>query len=165
MRDQNDKRPVAGVKPADGQKRDRRRHSPESPRQALKRQTRAGILRAARRVFKVSPYEMATTRLIAGEAGLSPTALFKHFSDKAELWRAAMGCEPPVDSPAARRAPGAVEALRGLLAFRPEDWADPARPERAAAWRAAEDALGIYEQEGGFEPAPRRPLRRQRTTL
>lgn len=142
-----------------------RRHGPDSGRQVSKRQTRERILRAARRVFETSPYETATTRLIAGVAEISPASLFKHFPDKAELWRTAMGCEPPVDSPEARRAPDAIEALRRLLAFRPEDWADPTRPERAAAWRGAEDALSAYKQGGGFEPAPRRPLRRQRTSL
>lgn len=141
------------------------RHAADSGRQVIKRQTRDRILRSARRVFETSPYETATIRLIAGVAELSSAALFKHFSDKAELWRAAMDCEPPVDSPAARRSPGAVEALRRLLAFRPEDWSDPGQPERAAAWLAAEDALKIYEQDGDFQPAPRRPQRRQRTTL
>lgn len=164
MQDQDD--PDALAVDACGAAKDlARRHSPDSGRQVAKRQTRDRILWAARRVFEASPYEMATTRLIAGVADLSPTALFKHFPDKAALWRAAMGCEPPVDSPAARSAPGALEALRRLLEVRPEDWSDPARPERAAAWRAAEDALRAAGASGGFEPAPRRPSRRQRTSL
>lgn len=164
MRNQDDKDTLSEAPPGGPTGRGRK-HSPDSGRQVSMRQTRERILLAARRVFEASPYETATTRLIAGEAGMSTAALFKHFSDKARLWREAMGCEPPVDSPAARTAPGVVEALRRLLTFRPEDWSDPARPERAAAWRAAEDALQAAERSGGFEPAPRRPLRRQRTSL
>ena len=46
---------------------------------------RAEILEAAERVFVEQGYEGATIRRIADEVGLSSTALYMHFRDKAEI--------------------------------------------------------------------------------
>ena len=46
---------------------------------------RAEILSAAERVFVERGYEGATIRKIADEVGLSSTALYMHFADKAEI--------------------------------------------------------------------------------
>ncbi len=46
---------------------------------------RAEILDAAQRVFVEQGYEGATIRRIAGEVGLSSTALYMHFRDKGEI--------------------------------------------------------------------------------
>ena len=46
---------------------------------------RAEILSAAERIFVEHGYEGATIRKIADEVGLSSTALYMHFADKAEI--------------------------------------------------------------------------------
>ena len=46
---------------------------------------RAEILLAAERIFVAEGYEGATIRKIADEVGLSSTALYMHFKDKAEI--------------------------------------------------------------------------------
>lgn len=46
---------------------------------------RAEILTAAERIFVEHGYEGATIRKIADEVGLSSTALYMHFADKAEI--------------------------------------------------------------------------------
>ncbi len=46
---------------------------------------RAEILHAAERIFVAEGYEGATIRKIADEVGVSSTALYMHFKDKAEI--------------------------------------------------------------------------------
>src|ERR1700749_1130693 len=46
---------------------------------------RAEILEAAERIFVAQGYEGATIRKIAEEVGLSSTALYMHFEDKAAI--------------------------------------------------------------------------------
>ncbi|MGI4819560.1 MAG: TetR/AcrR family transcriptional regulator, partial [Janthinobacterium lividum] len=46
---------------------------------------RGEILAAAERIFVEKGYEGATIRKIAEEVGLSSTALYMHFADKAEI--------------------------------------------------------------------------------
>lgn len=46
---------------------------------------RAEILEAAERIFVAEGYEGATIRKIADEVGVSSTALYMHFQDKAEI--------------------------------------------------------------------------------
>lgn len=46
---------------------------------------RAEILEAAERIFVAEGYEGATIRRIADEVGVSSTALYMHFQDKAEI--------------------------------------------------------------------------------
>jgi AcrR family transcriptional regulator len=48
-------------------------------------QRRAEILAAAERIFVAEGYERSTIRRIADEVGVSSTALYMHFQDKAEI--------------------------------------------------------------------------------
>ncbi|MCH9835023.1 TetR/AcrR family transcriptional regulator [bacterium] len=50
--------------------------------------TRARILRAARTAFGELGYAATTYRLLAGQTGLAPSALYNYFSSKAELYAA-----------------------------------------------------------------------------
>src|SRR5512138_3995155 len=60
-------------------------------RRALaKKQTRAKVLAAARRLFSEQGYEGATIRDIAAAAGMSTGAVFANFSDKSDLFREIM---------------------------------------------------------------------------
>jgi len=52
--------------------------------------TRAAILDGAIKVFARIGFEAASTRVIATEAGVHHASLRYHFSDKGELWRAAI---------------------------------------------------------------------------
>nr|WP_313429391.1 helix-turn-helix domain-containing protein [Brevundimonas diminuta] len=47
---------------------------------------------------------LVTIRDIAAAAGMSTGAIFANWSGKEELWREAMGYEPPVDCEAVRAA-------------------------------------------------------------
>lgn len=64
-----------------------------------KSQTRAKALEAARQAFRSQGYEAVTIRSLAKAIGMSTGAIFASFSDKAHLFREAMGEEPP-DVPA-----------------------------------------------------------------
>lgn len=76
-------------------------------------------------------YETQGMREIAAAMGMSTGAIFANFASKADLWRAAMGYEPPVDCVETR------EVLRPLGVREIEDApsapaADPTSGERAA---------------------------------
>lgn len=112
-------------------------------RQASKLRTRERVLKAARDLFLLSSYQATTIRAVAKAAGMSTGAVFATVEDKAQLWREAMGTEPPLDTmdnPAIRAAPLMQAALRALLAIRPRDWAEGDDPAFTAAWTAAEQA-------------------------
>lgn len=117
-------------------------------RQLAKAATRARILAAAQTLFRTRTYAEVSIRLIARTAGLSTGSMFASFADKADLWRVAMGCEPPLDGPATRAAPLLVSALRGLIAVRPANWDDDDDPDAVAAWTAADVALRVAEGQG-----------------
>lgn len=119
---------------------------PLTQRARQKLETRRRLLAAARAVFILKPYDEATLREIADVAGLTMGAIGNHFVDKAELWREAMGEEPPGDTPITRAAHAMFDALRSLLAERPADW------RQSAAWRAADEAFA--KAEGRSDPAP-----------
>lgn len=122
--------------------------TPDTPRlnrrQASKLRTRERILKAARELFLLSSYEATTIRAVARAAGMSTGAIFATVHDKAELWREAMGTEPPLDTmdnPAIRAAPLMQAALRDLLAARARYENSAAdHPALTAAWTAAEQA-------------------------
>ena len=68
-------------------------------RQQAKIATRAKLLETARRLWaEPGTYEATTMRVIAKAAGLSTGAIFANWPGKVELWREAMGYEPPRDS-------------------------------------------------------------------
>ena len=74
-------------------------------RVAAKAATRAKLIAAAERLWeRPGSYEAATMRGIAAEAGVSTGAIFANWPGKEDLWREAMGYEPPVDCEAVRRA-------------------------------------------------------------
>lgn len=72
-------------------------------RQQSKAETRAKVLESARRLWaEPGTYEFFGIRDIAAGAGMSTGAVFANFASKADLWREAMGYEPPVDGPEVR---------------------------------------------------------------
>lgn len=74
-------------------------------RQLAKAATRAKLIEVARILWaEPGTYEAVTIRLIATAAGLSTGSIFDNFTGKEDLWRAAMGFEPPVDSAEVREA-------------------------------------------------------------
>ena len=130
--------------------------TPRGGRAQAKAATRARIVAAARSLFTLIPYEQATLRHICQEAGVTMGAVTNHFVDKAEIWRAAMQCEPPVDSALTRAAGSMLAALKSLVALKNDPAALAAPNERVdLAWAAAEKA--IAQAEGGMavrSPAP-----------
>jgi len=74
-------------------------------RKLAKAATREAILAVARKLWETpGSYEGSTMRLIASAAGKSTGAIFANWTGKEDLWREAMGYEPPVDSAAVREA-------------------------------------------------------------
>jgi len=69
--------------------------------------TRAVLLDTARARFAVDGYAATSTPAIVDEAGVSRGALYHHFSDKAELFRAVVEREYAIVA-------GAIEAAAGL---------------------------------------------------
>ncbi len=119
---------------------------PLKGRAAAKARTRAKILAAAKALFARHAYGTMTMRMLAQEAGFSTGAIFTSFKDKADVWRAAMECEPPLDGPIVRAAHEMQHALRGLIAVRPSNWDDAEEdPDQTAAWKAAAAALALSE--------------------
>ena len=85
-------------------------------RQQAKAQTRARVIAAAQQVWaEPGSYEDGTIRAIATAAGMSTGSIFANFQGKEDLWRVAMGYEPPVDSSEVRAALRAA-APRPVLA-------------------------------------------------
>lgn len=125
---------------------------PKGPRAQAKAATRARIVAAARSIFTLTPYEQATLRDICQATGLTMGAITNQFVDKAEIWRAAMDCEPPGDSALTRAAAPMLAALKDLVALR-HDQAAGASPDlgtrTAAAWAAAEAAIVRAEGDMG----------------
>lgn len=73
-------------------------------RQIAKAATRAKMIAAARTMWaEPGTYEAIGIREIAEEMGMSTGAVFANVASKADLWRIAMGYEPPVDGPAVRK--------------------------------------------------------------
>ncbi|PZO05437.1 MAG: hypothetical protein DCF29_08015 [Alphaproteobacteria bacterium] len=120
-------------------------------RQRAKARTQAKVVAAAQAVFEAKPYVAATIRDIAKAAGMSTGAIFANFKGKAELWVAAMGSAPPVDSgqdapnPVLRTAHDLLAALKGLQAVRPSNWDDEEDGDCVAAWAAADAAVAQAE--------------------
>lgn len=82
----------------------------------------------------------AGIREIAAHMGMSTGAVFANFDTKDDVWRAAFGCEPPVDGVLTRAAPDLFQALQDLVDVRPEV-AENEDPFAAKAWRSAEALL------------------------
>lgn len=74
-------------------------------RQLAKAATREKLIIVARALWaEPGSYEPVTIRVIASAAGLSTGSIFSNFAGKEDLWRVAMGYEPPVDSADVREA-------------------------------------------------------------
>lgn len=74
-------------------------------REVAKAATRAKLLAGARELWAApGSYEAIGIRDIADHIGMSTGAVFSNWESKADLWREAMGYEPPVDGPAVRAA-------------------------------------------------------------
>ncbi|WGM45270.1 hypothetical protein KOAAANKH_00131 [Brevundimonas sp. NIBR10] len=114
-------------------------------RVAAKVRTRLAVLDEARRQFRSKGYGAVTIRSIAKAIGKSTGSIFANFTDKADLWKAAMECDPPIDTGDGpiRAALPMLSALRGLIAIRPANWDDDEDPDQVAAWRAADTAIAL----------------------
>lgn len=100
--------------------------------------TRQKAVDAAREAFATTNYNSATIRDLARKMGMSTGAIFANFAGKADLWRASMGCEPPVD-----------DALtRARFAMRDALLQSVATGESFAAYDASISALRL----AGVEP-------------
>ena len=67
-------------------------------RDQARAQTREMVLASARAVWaEPGSYERGGIRSVAKHMGRSTGSVFAHFATKADLWRAAMGYEPPLD--------------------------------------------------------------------
>jgi AcrR family transcriptional regulator len=85
-------------------------------RRALaKRQTRAKVLGAARRLFSEHGYEGATIRDIAAVAGMSTGAVFANFADKSDLFFEIMAQDMAALSEAMREAAGRAHGAEDAL--------------------------------------------------
>lgn len=72
-------------------------------RQQSKIATANKVIESARRLWaEPGTYDTVGIREIAAGAGMSTGAVFANFVSKADLWRTAMGYEPPVDGPEVR---------------------------------------------------------------
>lgn len=115
-------------------------------RELAKAATRQKVIDAAKTLWKTpGSYRDrgdggAGIREIAAHMGMSTGAVFANFDTKDDVWRAAFGCEPPVDCVLTRAAPDLFQALQDLVDVRPEIAEDEA-PFAAKAWRAAEALL------------------------
>lgn len=77
--------------------------APMNRRAQAKAATRAKCIAAARKLWaEPGTYESVGIREIAAEMGMTTGSIFANFTGKADLWRTAMGYEPPVDGPAVR---------------------------------------------------------------
>ena len=117
----------------------------KSLRQLARERTRTKILAAAKILFTRHAYATVTIRMLANEIQMSTGAIFANFADKADVWRAAMECEPPLDGPIVRAAHEMQHARRGLIAVRPSNWREDLDPDCRAAWSAAETALRLSQ--------------------
>lgn len=76
----------------------------ENRRVAAKALTKSKVMLSARALWEQpGTYEAVGIREIAKGAGMSTGAVFANFNSKADLWRAVMGYEPPVDGPDVRQ--------------------------------------------------------------
>gem|GEM_PF-639283 len=93
-------------------------------RQRRKALTRAKLIEVARALWaEPGTYESVTIRLIAKAAGLSTGSIFANFTGKEDLWREAMGFEPPVDSAEVRDALQAAQDSAERAALAQAGWA------------------------------------------
>ncbi|WP_029415009.1 helix-turn-helix domain-containing protein [Brevundimonas bacteroides] len=113
----------------------------KTSRQAQRERSQALILAAARELLTRDGYDAMTLRGLSVATGLSTGAIAKRFSTKADIWRAAMGSEPPDETILRRNA--VLEGLLRELVF--ALGVGGPRVERAV--RAAETMLATLDTE------------------
>lgn len=103
----------------------------------LRAATRETAIAAAKKVWgQPGSYEKGTLRAVADVMQMSTGAVYENFASKSELWRAAFGTPPPVDSALTRAAPAMAVVLDRLLDLqRASGFVD------APAWTEAADIL------------------------
>lgn len=117
--------------------------TPMNKREGSKAATRRKVLETARALFAELAYEEVTIRLIAERMAMSTGAIYANFADKAALWKAAMGTEPPVDSLLTRAAGPMLDALKAVWAVRPANWNDGEDPEATLAWLLVGNTIAL----------------------
>ena len=120
-------------------------HTSGTGRPARAARTRAALVATAREMFVAKPYHDTSLRKIAAAAGYSTGSIYNAFDSKGDLWREAMGCEPPDDTALTRRASDLERSLRDLLNLRLNPAATPLEWE--AAWATAEGTLELPSAE------------------
>lgn len=76
---------------------------------------RQEIIQVAARMFSEIPYAEVKMRDVAREASVTTGSIFHKFKSKADLWRTAMGCEPPGEAPSENRLLQAEAILRQFV--------------------------------------------------
>ncbi|MFE4961121.1 TetR/AcrR family transcriptional regulator [Streptomyces sp. NPDC056653] len=137
------------------------------------RQTKAGILTVALRLFSQRGYDATSLQDIADEMGLTKAAVYYHFRSKVELLQAV--CEPVcekisevIDSAAGLRSrrqkinvigSGFVEVMLGQRAVMSLLASDPVMSGRVEAARSMDDLLDrVLEAIYGPAPSPEQRL-------
>lgn len=85
-----------------------------TPLSVKRQRTRDKTLEAAREQFSRNRYGAVTWATLSAATGLSTGAIAKQFKTKADIWRAAMECEPPCDG-VLRYGEDLDDALRDLV--------------------------------------------------
>ena len=101
--------------------------------------TRERIVSVARGLFQSMPYDQVTIRLIASGVGMTTGAIYANYPNKSEIWWAAMGSPPPIDSPILRNTSAMEAALARLVGYS-KDKTTSSKAWRQA-WKLAESAL------------------------
>lgn len=109
-------------------------------REKSKAATRQKVIDGAKALWKKPGSYLERTaggngiREVAAHIGMSTGAIFANFDSKDDLWRAAFGCEPPIDCVLTRAAPDLFKALQDMveaMSQKPED--QPLYPALVAA--------------------------------
>lgn len=114
-------------------------------RKQQKAETRELVMSTARRLFSENTYETVSIRRLAAEMGRTVGTIFPYFSTKADLWRAVMGTEPPLDSALTRQASDIEKSLRRLVRLQKVGETTPGAWEQA--WNEADQALRSLDGE------------------
>lgn len=84
-------------------------------REKAKAATRQKVITAAKALWaKPGSYHQNGIRDLADAMGMSTGSVFSNFESKDDVWRAAFGCEPPVDSHLTRLGAEAVEIVKRI---------------------------------------------------
>lgn len=86
-----------------------------SKRELSKAATRQKVIAAAKALWaEPGSYHQNGIRDLADAMGMSTGSVFSNFESKDDVWRAAFGCEPPVDSHLTRLGAEAVEIVKRI---------------------------------------------------